>query len=103
MPLTAKERKQLVARSHPLRPVATVSAVDLSPNAVAQVRDALRTHELVKVRVQAASPAEADTAAAHLAAQVPCQLVKRIGRVVLFFRSDNTSAADALSRPETDA
>ena len=86
MALDSRTRSALVAQSHSLRPAVTLSAEQLSEASIAQVRDALRGRRLLKVRVQADSAAECDAAVEQLATEVPCELVKRVGRVVILFR-----------------
>ena len=75
----------MLAASHPLQPLATVSATNLTDAAIAQVRACFANHELVKVRIHAETGGECDVAAGELAARVPCELVKRIGRVALLY------------------
>ncbi len=87
MGLTGKERRTLLAESHRLRPVATIAAGELSDGAVEHVRASFVGHELLKVRIHADSGEECDATAAELARRVPCELVKRIGRVVLLYRA----------------
>ncbi len=86
MTLTGKQRRDLFARSHPLKPVTTLADDELTPQGVQHVRDALARHELVKVRLTAASGRECDLAAAELARQLGGEVVKRTGRVVLLYR-----------------
>ena len=83
MGLNPKHRRELAARGQRLKPVATVSADAISESAIAHVRQLLAERELLKVRIQADSREECERAAAVLVAQVPCELVTRVGRVVL--------------------
>jgi RNA-binding protein len=76
----------MLAASHALQPVVTVSAGNLTDAAVAQVRACFAHHELVKARIHADTGDECDVAAVELAARVPCELVRRIGRVALLYR-----------------
>ncbi len=86
MPLSSKARQTLLAESHKLKPAAILSADALTDAAVAHVRAAFAGRELVKVRIQADSGAQCDAAAAELAQRVPCEIVKRVGRVVVLYR-----------------
>jgi RNA-binding protein len=85
--LTSAERRELVARSHTLKPVATLAAGELTDTAVAHVRTALTAHDLLKVRLQADTTAECDALAAQLAQRIPCEVVRRIGRIVILHRA----------------
>jgi RNA-binding protein len=86
MPLTSQERRDLLAASHATQALVTVSADNLTEAAIAQVRACFAHHELVKARIHADTADECDAAAAELAARVPCELVKRIGRIALLYR-----------------
>jgi RNA-binding protein len=94
MSLTPKERQSLLAASHALKPVVVLKAGAVPPAAVEQVRRSFAHHELIKVRVNADSGGECDATGADLAAQVPCELVKRIGRIVLLYRRVQEDGAE---------
>jgi RNA-binding protein len=87
MPLSPKERQALLAESHPLKAVATLSADAMTDAAIEHVRAAFVGRELLKVRIPADSGDECDAAAADLARRVPCELVKRVGRVAVLYRA----------------
>lgn len=86
MALTAKQRRELLAASHPLKPLVTISPDNVSDDVVAQVRTAFTGRTLLKVRVNADHAAACDAVAAELVARVPCELVKRVGHVVVVHR-----------------
>lgn len=93
MSLTAKQRRELLAASHALRPVATLSEEGVSEAAVGHVRTSFGGASLVKVRVATESRAACERIAAELAERVPCEVVKRLGRVVLLYRPERESDA----------
>ena len=86
MPLTNKRRRELLAQSHRLSPAATINPGELSEAIIAHVRASFATHPLVKIRVSSDKTTEADAVAAELVHRVPCELVRRIGHVVLLYR-----------------
>lgn len=86
MTLTAKERKALVARSHRLKATLALSPTRVDEGAVAHVRSALAERDLIKVRVQADERSACEQVAAELVKRVPCELVRRVGRVLLLYR-----------------
>lgn len=86
MALDAKVRRELVKRGHGLKAELSLSAGEISDAAVDHVRAFLAGRELGKVRIRADSAAECDEAAAELAGRVPCEVVSRVGRVVLLYR-----------------
>lgn len=86
MTLPATQRKQLLAESHRLKATIALHADQIDDNRVAHVRTALAGQRLVKVRINADNSDECDAAAAELARLIPCELVKRIGRVALLYQ-----------------
>lgn len=91
--LTPKDRKTLLARSHALKPAVTCAADRLTAAVVEQVRAAFPDGGLLKVRIMADDAATCDAAAAHLAGNVPCEVVRRVGRVVILYRPPEDDAA----------
>ncbi len=85
MPLDPAIRRSLAAQANRLKATLTVAA-DLSPAAIAHVRQALAAGGLVKVRINTAHSAECDAIARQFAAEVPCELIKRIGYVAILYR-----------------
>jgi RNA-binding protein len=99
MALSAKQRRSLLAESHQLKPAVMLAPGPLSESAVRQVREAFRGRELIKVRVQSDSRGDCDDVAEQLAARVPCEIVKRVGRVVVLF-GQKPDARSPRQRPD---
>jgi RNA-binding protein len=78
-------RRELASRARALEPSVNVGARGLTDAIVAQVRQALRKHELIKVKVRVDSAQESDAVGQELADRVPCHLVQRIGKVVVLY------------------
>lgn len=87
MPLDAAARRRLLARSHPLRPAAVVTPAALTEGVVAHIRACFAKHELVKVRVNADAVAECDAVGEELTRRAPCELVRRVGKVLVLYRA----------------
>ena len=87
MTLNAKLRRELIKRGHGQKAELSVSAGEISDAVVEHVRTYMAGRELGKVRIRADSAAECDEAAAELAERVPCEVVSRVGRVVLLYRT----------------
>jgi RNA-binding protein YhbY len=90
--LTSAQRQALRADGHRLTARVTVSAERLDDGVIEHIRASLAAAPLLKVRLQAEDRAQCDAAARELGRRVPCEVVKRIGRVVLLYR--DTGAAD---------
>jgi RNA-binding protein len=85
MSLTSKERAELRAEAHHLRPLVHVGHGGIGAVTRA-LGDALRTHELVKVQLSKQSEQKPRDAAAELAAAVRADIVQTIGKTVTLYR-----------------
>ncbi len=65
----------------------------LTDNVVAETVQALRDHELIKVRVRAGDRDQRDALFAGLVARTGCTLVTRIGHVAVLYRPPRRSRA----------
>lgn len=86
MSLTSKERAELRAEAHHLRPVVHVGQGGIGPAVIASLDDALRTHELVKVQLARQSDLAPRDAASRLAGAVEAEVVQVIGKTAVFYR-----------------
>ena len=85
--LTSRQRAYLRSLAHPLKPIHQIGRDGVTDAAVAAIEDAFRQRELLKVKVQQASPVGIDEAAQALAARVPgAEYVQTIGRTVVLYR-----------------
>lgn len=84
-PLDSRELARLRRRAQPLRPRITIGRAGLNEAQIAQVRQALVTHPLLKVRVGSADRDTADAIGRRLAESVPCVLVGRLGFVLTLY------------------
>jgi len=102
MPLSSAERRTLAARGNRLKAHVIIRAEELSDAAVAHVRQAFGTSELLKVRISTDDRAACDRAALRLGALVPCEIVQRVGRVVLLYRPTDQNRGDDPARGQHD-
>lgn len=85
--LTSKQRAHLRSLAHHLKPVLQVGAEGVTAAVAGAVEDALRTRELLKVKVLDGAPVDAGEAAERLKDQVPDLAVPQvIGRTVVLYR-----------------
>ena len=87
MALTEKQLRFLRGKAHALKPIVMLGHKGLTDNVVAETVQALRDHELIKVRVRAADRAGRDTALTELVTRTACTLVTRIGHVAVLYRA----------------
>lgn len=85
--LSSKQRAHLKSLAHSLKPLLQIGKEGVTPAVAQTLEDALRTRELLKVKVLESAPDDADETGAELAAAVPdSQLVQVIGRTVVLYR-----------------
>jgi putative YhbY family RNA-binding protein len=84
--MTPRQRKQLRARAHALKPVVLVGTAGISEPVVAETDRALEAHELIKIRLPAAGREERARLARELCLAVGAEDVQAIGRIRVLFR-----------------
>lgn len=82
--LTGRQRRELRARAHPLKPVVQVGDPGITEAVIAATDAALRDHELVKVRLR--RPDDKKAAAARLAEATRSALCGVVGHTVILYR-----------------
>jgi RNA-binding protein len=86
VPLTPQQRVRARALAHHLDPTVRVGNGGVSDAVLAKASEELELHELVKVRVDAETGAEARAAGELLASGTASDLVQAIGKVVVLYR-----------------
>ncbi len=86
--MKGKERAELRSEAHHLSPTVHVGQHGLSPSLIKSLDDALRTHELVKVKLQPRASMEPKEAAKALALATSSDVVQVIGRTATFYREN---------------
>lgn len=85
MTLNSKERAGLRAEAHHLTAMVHVGQHGLTPTLIESLRDALRTHELVKVQLGRQAEVTARQAAEALATATGADVVQVIGKTATFY------------------
>jgi len=86
--LKGRERAGLRAEAHHLDPTVHVGQHGLTPSVVGSLDDALRTRELVKVKLGNKDDVKPKDAASSLALATNSAVVQVIGRTATFFREN---------------
>ena len=84
--LTSRDRTQLKARAHHLKPIVRVGQAGLSDAFVAEVDRALAHHELVKVRIDGDDRQARESAADEICARTQSASVQRVGKILVLWR-----------------
>ena len=85
-PVNSKERRQLRALAHTLRPVVTVAGKGLSDSVLREVDRALADHELIKVKISVGDRTQRETIIGALCERSGALLVQRIGNIATLMR-----------------
>lgn len=84
--MKGRDRAALRAEAHHLSPTVHLGAQGITESLVQSLEDALRTRELVKVKIGKASDLSAREAAAELADRARAELIQVIGRTFTLYR-----------------
>ncbi len=87
--MKGKERAALRAEAHHLDPTVHVGHHGLSPALIESLDDALRTRELVKVKLAKQADVKAKDAASALALATGADVVQVIGRTATLYREND--------------
>ena len=86
--MKGSERAELRAEAHHLQPTVHVGQHGITPALISSLDDALRTHELVKVKLGKTADVKAKDAAGQIAAATESEVVQVIGRTATFYREN---------------
>ena len=86
--MNGRERAELRAEAHHLNPTVHVGQHGLTPNLINSLDDALRTRELVKVKLGTKDDVKPKDAAHALALATNSAVVQVIGRTATLFREN---------------
>jgi RNA-binding protein len=86
--LNGKERAELRSEAHHLSPTVHVGQHGLTPTLIGALDDALRTRELVKVKLRTKNEAKPKDVANSLALATNSAVVQVIGRTATLFREN---------------
>ena len=84
--LTPAERRALRARAHPLHPVIMIGGAGLTPAVLNEIDIALKSHELIKVRVPGADRSARGALIDKICAALGASPVQHIGKILVIFR-----------------
>lgn len=86
--MKGRERAELRAEAHHLDPTVHVGQQGLSPSLISSLDDALRTRELVKIKLGNKDDVKAKDVANSLALATNSAVVQVIGRTATLFREN---------------
>jgi len=84
--LTPKQRQEMKARAHGLKPVVLLGAAGLNPPTLREIDRALAAHELIKVRLPGDDRVERERICGEIATALEAVRVQQIGKLLVLFR-----------------
>jgi len=96
--LTTEQRALLRSRAHHMDPVVIVGDAGLTEAVLREIDLALRSHELIKVRVLGDDRAVRQGVASAVCEQHGADLVQQIGKLVVLYRVSPADAKPAVRR-----
>ncbi|MBI3044458.1 MAG: ribosome assembly RNA-binding protein YhbY [Betaproteobacteria bacterium] len=97
--LIPAERRALRAKAHHLHPVTMIGGAGLTPAVLKEIDLALKSHELIKVRVLGDDRQRRETLAAEICAALDANPVQHIGKVLVLFRPRPEGEAEPKRAP----
>ena len=84
--LTSAERRALRARAHALHPVVMIGGSGLTEAVLKEIDLALKSHELIKVRMLEDNRAAREGALTRICAALDAAPVQQIGKILVVYR-----------------
>jgi len=84
--LTSTQRQTLKGRAHTLDPVVMVGNAGVTPAVLGEVRLALDSHELIKIRVMGSDRHERERILGELCSATGAAPVQHIGKIIVIYR-----------------
>lgn len=84
--LSGKDRRELRARAHALKPVVWVAESGMTPGALREIDRALTAHELIKIHAACAERTQRSALLTSICAELKAQPVQVIGKMLVAFR-----------------
>lgn len=86
--MQTKQKQQLKAKAHKLKPVVMVGGNGLTESVIKEVDRALTDHELIKVKIASSDRNERKQVADSIAAELNAVLLQSIGNIVVLYRKN---------------
>jgi RNA-binding protein len=93
--LSPTRRRELKARAHALDPVVMIGGAGLSSAVLAEIDRDLKSHELIKVRVNGADRSAREAILEEICRRTEAQAVQHIGKILVLFREKPEPSPDS--------
>src|SRR6266513_1093102 len=93
--LSPTRRRELKARAHALDPVVLIGGTGLSPAVLAEIDRGLKSHELIKVRVNGSDRSGREAILEEICIRTGAQPGQHIGKILVLFRENPEPSLDS--------
>ena len=97
--LSGKQARHLRSLGHSLKPILQVGKSGITDGMIEQIRKALETHELIKVKLIRNSTVDIKGAAEEICSKAPCYLAHKIGKTLLLYNPREENPTIILPAP----
>ena len=95
------QRKYLRGLAHGLKPVVFIGQNGMTDSVIRAINDALKTHELIKVRfVDSKEKEQKERVAALIGEKNNCEVVGKMGHILILFRPHDDPEKRKITVPE---
>ncbi len=88
MTLSSADKQRLRALAHEIEPVVQMGHKGLTDSLIKQTSEALKTHELIKIKLGRHLPEGEEDPSERLAEATGAELIQKIGKVIVLFRQN---------------
>ncbi|MHC5227232.1 ribosome assembly RNA-binding protein YhbY [Enterococcus sp. LJL99] len=98
MDLRGKQKRFLRSQAHHLQPIFQIGKGGLNSAMIVQINEALEKRELIKVTLLQNTDEIAEDVAKSLEAEIHCEIVQIIGRVLVLFKPSTKEKYQKISQ-----
>lgn len=98
MELRGKQKRYLRSQAHHLQPIFQIGKGGLNSAMIVQINEALEKRELIKVTLLQNTDEIAEDVAKSLQAEIHCEIVQIIGRVLVLLKPSTKEKYQKISR-----
>ncbi len=99
--LTVPQRLELKARAHALNPLVIIGNAGLTPAVLNEIDQALKHHELIKVKAAGSDREQRETLLSDICEQLAAAPVQHIGKTLVIFRPEPDKSTPIRKVPKT--
>ncbi len=86
--MTKDQQKQFRAQAHTLKPVVMIGQAGLTEPVLEEIKIALLSHELIKIKIQADDRSIRKQFADQICTQCDAEFIQSIGKILVIYKSN---------------